>query len=64
MSEKSEDSHSNFPECNVTSSNVFCLTKSPKTKYIQVTVTENREKKQILTFERLKTVKVWHFLAS
>lgn len=39
------------PQLNVTNV-LFCSTKSPN-KYIQLTITYNKEKHQILTFEKL-----------
>lgn len=44
-----------FPESKLMFSKVlFCLTNSPKCKYIQFTMISNKEKQKIITLKKLK----------
>lgn len=39
---------------------LFCLSKSPKPKSIQFIITENTKKQQMVSFEKLESVIIYH----
>lgn len=55
MAQIVNNTHYNFPEPNVASSNVFfCLTNGPNLSDIQFSKIHERQKQQILEFEKLE----------